>query len=118
MYPEQGSPIRIQISDNMIVDGIAVRIALRQSPESILIGKVSASGSIQFQPVGDPYADPPLTFSLQNDFARALLEALLRYYNGSEDARTTRADLLHERDRVDKLISMYGMLATTIVEGD
>jgi hypothetical protein len=43
---------------------------------------------------------------------------LLRYYNGSEDARTTRADLLHERERVDKLISMYGLLATNIVERD
>jgi hypothetical protein len=64
------------------------------------------------------YVDPGVTFAVNNDFARALLEALLRYYNGSEDARTTRADLLHERERVDKLISMYGLLATNIVERD
>jgi len=66
----------------------------------------------------EPAVQSSPTLRLNNDFARALLEALLRYYNGSEDARTTRADLLHERERVDKLINMYGMLATTIAERD
>lgn len=124
MYPEQSrSPVLVQISDNMMVDGIAVRIALRHSLTDILIGKVAEHGSIQFQPMGQGIGEPaPITFSLQNDFARALLEALLRHYNGSEDARTTRADLLHERQRVDKLVGVVCEIAhdsmITILERD
>ena len=117
--PDDRSPIRVQISDNFYVDGIAVRIGLRYSQEEIKVAKVNEYGTLIFSPEPlDIGVDPGVTFSLNSDIARALLEALLRYYNGSEDARTTRADLLHERERVDKLLSMYGMLATTIVEGD
>ena len=113
------SPVRVQISDNMMVDGIAVRISLHRSPMDIFMGKITEHGYINFEPF-DPttFTDPGVTFALNSDIARALLEALLHYYNGSEDARTTRADLLHERTRVDKLIGMYGMLATTIAERD
>ena len=32
-----------------------------------------------------------------------LLDALLRHYQGASDMHTVRADLLHERGRVDKL---------------
>ena len=111
------SPVRVSISDNMLVDGIAVRISLHNSPRDIFVGKINEQGYLNFEPYDTTtYVDPGVTFAVNNDFARALLEALLRYYNGSEDARTTRADLLHERERVDKLISMYGMLATTISE--
>jgi hypothetical protein len=115
--PEQ-SPIRVQISDSFVIDGIAVRISLHNSAIDTMVGKINENGALIFERYEIGTTSPGATFALNNDFARALLEALLRYYNGSEDARTTRADLLHERERVDKFISMYGLLATAIVERD
>ena len=105
--PSESSPVRVYVSDNMIVDGIAVRISLHRSATDILVGKINEHGYLNFTSYDTTtYTDPGVTFALNNDFGRALLEALLRYYNGSEDARTTRADLLHERERVDKLIGV------------
>jgi hypothetical protein len=48
--------------------------------------------------------DTGLTFRLQDEAARALLDALLRHYQGASDMHTVRSDLLHERGRVDNLI--------------
>lgn len=45
------------------------------------------------------------TMLLTNDLARALLDALMRHYQGASDMHTVRADLLHERGRVDKLVT-------------
>lgn len=111
-WPNSQSPVRVQVSDNIIVDGIAVRISLHYSPQEIKVGKVNERGYLQFEPYDTTtYTDPGVTFSFNNDIARGLLEALLRYYNGSEDARTTRADLLHERERVDKLVGVVCEIA-------
>jgi hypothetical protein len=44
----------------------------------------------------------PLT--LRDDMARSLLAALLRHYNGADDARMLRKDYDAERARVDRLI--------------
>jgi hypothetical protein len=41
---------------------------------------------------------------LRDDMARALLVALLRHYNGADDARMLRKDYDAERARVDRLI--------------
>jgi hypothetical protein len=112
-----GSPIRVFVDSHMQVDGIAITMALRYSQEEVYVLRVQEGGWTTREEV-DPMTNVPPTLKLTDDFGRALLEALLRYYNGSEDARTTRADLLHERERVDKLISMYGMLATTATERD
>jgi len=123
MMPQDRSPIRVQISDNFYVDGIAVRISLHHSQTDVLMGRINEHGSLQFEPYDTAtLPSPGATFALNNDFARALLEALLRYYNGSEDARTTRADLLHERERVDKLLAVMCETmhdtVVTIVERD
>lgn len=118
MPQESRSPIRVQISDSMLADGIAVRIALRHSATDFYIGKISESGYMTFEPydaVGG--SDPGVTFSLNDDFARALLDALLRYYQGASDMHTVRSDLIKERERVDKLMSMYGMLAHEAIKG-
>ena len=48
-------------------------------------------------------SEPAVTIALDDDEARALLDALLRHYQGASDMHTVRSDLLHERARVDKL---------------
>ncbi len=114
-YPEQNqSPIRAQISDSFILDGIAVRISLHTSWGDVKILKFREDGSVIFETyeVGT-LADPGVTFALQNEYARALLDALLRYYQGASDMHTIRADLLHERGRVDNLIRVVSEIATT-----
>jgi hypothetical protein len=52
---------------------------------------------------GDSNSKPP-TMVLDDDCARALLAALLQHYEGPPDVHNVRADLLHERGRVDKMI--------------
>lgn len=104
------SPIRIQISDQMMVDGIAVRIALRYGHDDVRIMKFNEEGYSTIEPV-DPLAIGGATFQLPHEFGRALLDALIRYYQGSGDCHTLRSDFLHERGRVDKMIDTISTLA-------
>ena len=52
-------------------------------------------------------ADPGPTFHLRDEEARALLEALIRHYQGAEDTRSLRKDYDAERARVDKFIDVF-----------
>ena len=106
------SPLRVQISEYMLADGIAVRVTMRHSPANVLIGRISENGHLHFEPFDtNPLADPGITFSMQEEVARALLDALLRHYQGASDMHTVRRDLLHERGRVDRLIEVVSSIA-------
>jgi len=94
----------------MVVDGINVRMALRFGQDDIRIMKISEHGHATWHSV-EPAVDPGVTFQVSHDFGRALLDALLRYYQGASDMHTARADLLHERKRVDGLISTLSYIA-------
>lgn len=48
------------------------------------------------------------SFTLPEDTGRALLEALVRHYQGAEDTRMLRQDYNAERKRVDGLINALG----------
>jgi hypothetical protein len=52
----------------------------------------------------DVMHEPGTELRIDGDLARALYEALARYFGGAPDVVTVRADLAHERDRVDRLI--------------
>jgi len=54
----------------------------------------------------------PATLHLPDDMARALLAALLRWYDGGEDTRSLRRDYDAERARVDRLIGALLSQAT------
>jgi hypothetical protein len=49
---------------------------------------------------------------LTEDRARALLTALIRYYDGGEDTRSLRKDYDAERIRVDRLLNVVSDIAT------
>ena len=53
------------------------------------------------------------TLRIGDGEARALLEALARHYGGASDTQTLRADLDHERQRVDELIALMGAVITS-----
>jgi hypothetical protein len=60
----------------------------------------------------DTESSPRPSFSLDEDEARALLQALVRHFDGGEDTRSLRKDYDAERKRVDLLIDK---LANTVV---
>lgn len=59
--------------------------------------------------IADPMIEP--TFRLPFDSGRALLEALVRHYNGAEDTRALRRDYDAERKRVDEQNKTIGDIA-------
>jgi hypothetical protein len=60
---------------------------------------VSVTGVGETQTVNEP------TMRLDEDLARALLDALSAHFGGSSDVQTLRKDYLAERARVDKMIA-------------
>lgn len=117
-WPEQPrSPVRVQISTGLgfAMDGIAVRMSLHYGTQDIMVGRIGEQGRMRFEPydVGT-LEDPGVTFIIPDEFARALLEEMLRHYQGASDMHTVRADLLHERGRVDKLLNAVTEMAQRI----
>jgi len=95
-----------------MADGVAVRITMRHSPANVLIARIGENGHMHFEPFDSTtLADPGVTFSMQEEVARAFLDALLRFYQGASDMHTVRRDLLHERGRVDRLIEVVSSIA-------
>ena len=66
------------------------------------IGNGSQFAAIEQREVGDN--TPPPELHIEEDVAKALLEALAEHFGGTVDTRTLRKDYLAERARVDKLI--------------
>lgn len=56
------------------------------------------------------------TMILPWDTGRALLEALVRHYNGAEDTRALRRDYDAERKRVDEQSKVIADIARTLAE--
>lgn len=94
--------IEIRVTDDFMIDGLAVYIAIKHSSTNRQLMHLHGNGAVSWDDV-DPVAITEPTFKLPGDAARALLDALLRHYQGASDMHTVRADLLHERGRVDKL---------------
>jgi hypothetical protein len=93
----------IRIGIDFAVDGIAIWIVRRDFDGRRVLGidgqtyswaKVDPNGAL-------PGPDP--TLRLTDAHGRALMQELQRHYAGTPDDHTTRADLLHERERRDKL---------------
>lgn len=61
--------------------------------------------------------EPPPTFTLPMDSGRALLEALVHHYQGTEDTRALRRDYDAERRRVDELAKTVADIARTLAQG-
>lgn len=74
------------------------------------------SASYRWETVPEGCAVEP-TMVLPDEVARPLLDALTRHYQGASDAHTVRADLLHERGRVDKVTDALIRIATGSSDG-
>lgn len=101
-------------------DRIAVAIILQHNQDERSILHFTEEGFDRWDPIsglltsenGGP------TLSLTNDVARALLDALMRHYQGASDMHTVRGDLLHERGRVDRMITAVVDLANRSIDKD
>lgn len=114
MIPQENqNPVKVWISDGgyaFAIDSISITMGLKYGPEQAKVMRIEDDGRVRFDDVEHNLAVNP-TVQLPHDFARALLEALTRYYQGASDMHTVRGDLLHERGRVDKLTDALISLA-------
>lgn len=88
----------------MMADGLAIWVTMKFEGQNRRV--LRAHGGLpsrEWEEITDPAAAVEPTIVLESDAARSLLDALLRHYQGASDMHTVRADLLHERGRVDKL---------------
>lgn len=102
--------IEVRLSDDFMIDGLAIYIADKHAGQSRRILRLREDGGHDWEQV-DPAAMIEPTLKLQGEAARALLDALLRHYQGASDMHTVRSDLLHERGRVDRLIDVISQIA-------
>lgn len=95
--------IRVRVADAFaFAGGVAVQV-IQDEPDGRRILRMAAnSASYHWERVADGVAIEP-SMVLDDEIGRPLLDALLRHYQGASDMHTVRADLLHERGRVDKL---------------
>lgn len=96
--------IQARVSDYMLMDGVAVMITDKREGGNRRVRRFHRDTNVvEWEEITDPAIGVEATMILSNDEARALLDALLRHYQGASDMHTVRSDLLHERARVDKL---------------
>ena len=107
--------IEVRITDNIIADGIDIYVSLKGNDgRTILQSGEDGRQSWKFLDRNAALGtDIRPTLTVSDEIARALLDALLRRYEGASDMRTVRSDLLHERGRVDGLI---GFIQKIILE--
>ncbi len=102
--------LRAYVSDDPSAFGVAISVAVTEGDSSrpaqfmrLVGGSDGYAPSVQWEPVQDTTAIAGPTLRLGHETARAVLDALLHHYEGASDMHTARADLMHERGRVDKL---------------
>lgn len=107
----------VRVTDDYMIDGLAIYISSRDSPASRRLLHLGDDGRHDWDQI-DPSAVAEPTLKLNGEAARALLDALMRHYEGASDMHTARADLLHERGRADRLISALIYIASTHPRGE
>lgn len=86
-------------------DSVAVFIIMKIDETTRKVMNMNPGGYVEWTPIDYPAGtEVRPTLLLQNDIGPLLLDALVRRYQGASDMHTVRADYLHERGRVDKLL--------------
>jgi hypothetical protein len=107
---EPGTKIRVRVTSEFQLDGIKVYMGIRWDADSFSMLHFQEHGHQIMERI-DPRVESAPSMAMSDEFGRALLDALLRYYQGASDMHTLRADYLHERGRVDKLIATLSDIA-------
>ncbi len=102
----------VHVSDDFMVDGVAIYISEKFGSIDRRILRIGENGSQTWGEIDPNGAACGPTIMLNGEAARALLDALLRHYQGASDMHTVRSDMLHERGRVDKLLGTISEIAS------
>lgn len=96
--------IKVRVADGFAFSGgAAVQVVQEDNGYRRILRLGETAASYRWEEIPGLGAPVEPTMVLDDDVARALLDALLRHYQGASDMHTVRSDLLHERGRVDKL---------------
>lgn len=107
--------VEVRVSDYFTFDGVHIHVRQKGSLDTLYVTGIE-NGHLVWEPLTETQLleARPSPLMLTNDVARALLDALLRHYQGASDMHTVRADLLHERGRVDGLIETVSRLVVEL----
>lgn len=119
-FYESEDGIRVAVNNEyaFATDSVDITLARRLPNGEVMIMRRNAETSyiVEWEtvPIGTAVTGP--TIRIPTEFARALLDALLRHYQGASDMHQLRQDFLHERSRVDKLIQHTMDVSFNLVE--
>lgn len=99
--------IHVHVIDNYIAGGVRVYVVNDLGGEKQILRNPGRLGFDNWEPI-EPNVDVEPTFALRDDESRALLEALVRHYQGAEDTRALRKDYdaaLKRADAKDQVLA-------------
>lgn len=120
--------LRVYITDDMIGMGVRIFIVREATDRAQITGPVNERSILRighdetggrlhrWEDVSAEAATVEPTLRLGEDEARALLDGLVRHFQGAEDTRALRRDYDHERKRVDMLVGSLTQIAGTLAE--
>ena len=94
--------IEAYVYDNDFGRSVSVSIVRHDSADFQYVLRLSDVGN-KWEKITQEGVQVAPSFTLEQQFARPLLDALSRHYSGAEDTRALRKDYDAERARVDKL---------------
>jgi len=114
--------VRVRLREHPVSDCLDVFI-IREADHGRYVLHTENSNTFRWDELPPPTAalsDGVLepTIVLPSDSGRALLEALVRHYNGAEDTRTLRRDYDAERRRVDEQNKVIADVARILARKD
>lgn len=114
---ENESPLFVRVTgpSGFNPGGIDIFIGLRYGPGDIRILHQTGQFSKEWTQIADGESTYP-TLGIDDDMGRALLDALLRYYQGASDLHQVRQDYLEERKRVDNLQAVISNALNRLVD--
>ena len=99
---------KAMVQPDFLVGGVAIHLG-----EKIADGRMLIVTPVDLVSEQTPAAvSTPPALRIPDELGRALLDALAAHYGGAVDARTSRADLLTERQRSDRLVDALIVIAT------
>lgn len=117
---EADNGIRVAVNNEYMfaADSVDITLARRLPNGEVMImrrgGEHAHLVEWETTSVGQAVTEP--TIRIPTEFARALLDALLRHYQGASDMHQLRQDFLHEQKRVDQLTAVISNALNKLVE--
>lgn len=106
-HPADGTAIRVAINEGSFMfgaDRLSIFLGQRIGNDGTRVVHFNPDGTMHWTDV-PPLEASQASMEMPRDFAYALMCALVQHFDGAGDTRQLRADLLHERGRVDIMVN-------------